>query len=77
MVVRGEALGIFSIDNLQRDKYFQVSLTIRKMSDITKFILKTWGLQGYTQNIHCGYWLELLGRAVLMCTHNVCFEQNY
>ena len=29
------------------------------------------------KNIHCGYSLEPLTEAVLMCTHNICFEQKY
>ena len=28
------------------------------------------------QNIDCGYSLERLGEAVLMCTHSLCFEQK-
>ena len=45
---------------------------------------KTGGLQAYTlfflfllKNIHCGYLLEPLGKAVLASTHNLCFEQKY
>ena len=29
------------------------------------------------QNIDCGYSLEILAEAVLMSTHNLCFEQTY
>ena len=50
------------------------------------FIYFNWGLHGYTfflffvQNIDCGYSLEPPhsggGEAVLMCTHDQCFEQT-
>ena len=55
-------------------QYTQISLAVKIEISLEKKKIKKINISNiFTQNIDCGYTLELTRRAVLTSTHNLCF----